>query len=60
MRFIQEHTIRNKKLMEEMDPSLQQQRQPDLERTAFDPTSAREFLARNSMIRSLREAVEIT
>ena len=59
MRFIQEHTIRNKKLMEEMDPGLQRQRQRDLERTASDPTAAREFLERNSMIRSLREAAEI-
>ena len=60
VRFIQEHTIRNKKTMEEMDPKLQEQRQRELERIAADPGAARNFLLRNSMIQSLRDAEAIT
>jgi 3-(3-hydroxy-phenyl)propionate hydroxylase len=59
LKFIQEHTINNKKLMEEKDPLLQSRRQAHFMETAADPGKAREFLLRASMIQSLREASEI-
>jgi 3-(3-hydroxy-phenyl)propionate hydroxylase len=59
VRFVQEHTIRNKKLMEERDPDAQRKRQAEFMATAADPTRARDFLLRTSMIQSLRDAAEI-
>jgi len=59
LRFIQEHTINNKKLMEEKDPLLQSKRQAHFMETAADPAKAREFLLRTSMIQSLRDAAAI-
>ncbi|MCZ8132875.1 MAG: FAD-dependent monooxygenase [Steroidobacteraceae bacterium] len=56
VRFVQEHTIRNKKLMEEKDPDLQRKRQAEFMATAADPARAREFLVRTSMLQSLRDA----
>ena len=58
--FVQEHTKNNKKLMEARDPDQQRKRQQDLMRTAADPQLAREFLLRNSMIDSLRDAARIS
>jgi 3-(3-hydroxy-phenyl)propionate hydroxylase len=57
--FVQRHTIRNKQLMEERDPQLQQQRQAEFMRTAADPELAKAFLLKNSMIESLRDAEKI-
>lgn len=59
IKFIQEHTINNKKLMEEKDPLLQSRRQAHFMATAADPVKSREFLLRTSMIQSLREASAI-
>ncbi len=59
MRFVQEHTINNKKLMEAKDPAIQRTRQQELMRTAADPELARKFLLKTSMIDSLREAAKI-
>jgi 3-(3-hydroxy-phenyl)propionate hydroxylase len=59
IRFVQDHTIRNKKLMEEKDPDLQRRRQAEFMATAADPARAREFLLRTSMIQSLRDAAAI-
>lgn len=55
MRFVQEHTINNKKLMEAKDPQIQQKRQADFMRQAADPVLARQFLLKTSMIQSLRD-----
>lgn len=55
MRFVQEHTINNKKLMEAKDPQIQQKRQADFMRQAADPELARQFLLKTSMIQSLRD-----
>ena len=41
VRFVQEHTIQNKKLMESTDPDVQKKRQESLMRTAADPQAAR-------------------
>ena len=59
VRFVQEHTINNKKLLESKDPDIQQKRQADLMRAAGDADLSRAFLLKTSMIQSLREAAEI-
>ncbi len=59
VRFVQEHTIANKKLMESKDPDIQKKRQADYMRMAGDPTLARQFLLRTSMIESLRDEARI-
>ena len=56
VRFVQEHTIRNKELMESTDPDIQQKRQQMLMDTANDPAAAREFLLERAMINCLRES----
>lgn len=58
-RFVQEHTINNKKLLESKDPDVQRKRQEEYMRTAADPALARAFLLRTSMIQSLRDAAQI-
>jgi 3-(3-hydroxy-phenyl)propionate hydroxylase len=57
--FVQQHTIRNKRLMEERDPQLQRRRQAEFMRTASDPALAKAFLLKTSMIQSLRDAAAI-
>ena len=59
LQFVQEHTIRNKRLMEEKDPQLQRARQQEFMRTAADPELARRFLMKTSMIQSLRDCAAI-
>jgi 3-(3-hydroxy-phenyl)propionate hydroxylase len=59
LRFVQEHTINNKKLMEEKDPDRQAKRQAEFMRTAADPVLARQFLLKTSMIQSLRDEAKI-
>ena len=59
VRFIQEHTKRNKLLLEEKDPSAQARRQEMLMGIAADPMRAREFLLSTSMIQSLHDAALI-
>jgi 3-(3-hydroxy-phenyl)propionate hydroxylase len=54
-RFVQEHTIANKKLLEEKDPQQQRKRQEMFMRTAADPELAHPFLLKTSMIQSLRD-----
>ena len=56
VRFVQEHTIRNKKLMESTDPDIQRKRQQMLMETAADPDAAREFLLERAMINCYRES----
>lgn len=56
VRFVQEHTIRNKKLMESTDPEIQRKRQQELMATAADPAAAREFLLERAMINCVRDS----
>jgi len=56
VRFVQEHTIQNKKLMESTDPDVQRKRQKMLMDTATDPEAAREFLLERAMINCYRES----
>jgi 3-(3-hydroxy-phenyl)propionate hydroxylase len=58
-KFVQEHTIRNKELMESRDPEMQRRRQAEFARTAADPVLAKRFLMKTSMIESLRESASI-
>lgn len=59
VRFVQEHTINNKRLLESRDPDVQRKRQADLMRAAADPQLSRQFLLKTSMIQSLRDAALI-
>ena len=59
VKFVQEHTIRNKKQMEERDPHAQVLRHAEMMRTAADSVAARQFVLRGAMIESLREAAAI-
>ena len=59
VKFVQEHTIKNKKLLESKDPQIQRKRQDEYMRTAADPILARQFLLQTSMIQSLRDEAAI-
>ncbi len=56
VRFVQEHTIANKKLMEATDLDTQTQRQKMLMETAADPASAKAFLLERAMINCVRDS----
>ena len=57
--FVQAQSIRNKELLQERDPAVRAERLQELRRVAADPTRAREFLLRSSMIASVRRAAEV-
>lgn len=56
VRFVQQHTIENKKLMESTDPDVQKNRQRMLMEAASDPVAARNFLLERAMINVYRES----
>lgn len=56
VRFVQEHTIANKKLMESTDPEVQAKRQKLLMATAAEPAKARAFMLERAMFNCLRES----
>jgi 3-(3-hydroxy-phenyl)propionate hydroxylase len=56
VRFVQKHTIQNKKLMESTDPDVQKHRQQMLMDTAANPEAAREFILERAMINCFRES----
>jgi 3-(3-hydroxy-phenyl)propionate hydroxylase len=60
VKFVQEHTINNKKLMESTDPDIQHQRQRDLMATAADPERARAFVLERAMINCVRDSLAVT
>lgn len=55
VQFVQEHTMRNKELIEGGDKQTQAKRLAEFQRLAADPVAAKEFLMRTSMIQVLRE-----
>jgi 3-(3-hydroxy-phenyl)propionate hydroxylase len=59
LQHTQAETIRNKRLLAEQDPAVRKKNHDQLRRTAEDPTLARAFLLRTSLIESLREAEQI-
>ena len=58
MRFVQEHTINNKKLMESTETDVQQKRQKMFMESANDPIMAKKFMMERSMIDSLRDSLQ--
>jgi 3-(3-hydroxy-phenyl)propionate hydroxylase len=52
--FVQEQTIRNKKLLEERDPDVRQKNFENLRRTSEEPDLARAFLRRSALFESLK------
>jgi len=59
VRFVQQHTIDNKRLMESTDPDVQAKRQRDLMKTAADPVLAKAFVMERAMINCLRESLAV-
>lgn len=57
--FVQQHTKKNKALMEAMDENVQRTRQRDFMYACSDPAREKEFLMKNSMINCLRDSYEI-
>lgn len=60
VRFVQEHTINNKKLMESTDPEVQTKRQLMLMETAADAVKAKAFILERAMINCLRDSLAVT
>ncbi|MGH7035495.1 MAG: FAD-dependent oxidoreductase [Stellaceae bacterium] len=58
--FVQEQSIANKKRLEERDPETRQRNFDELGRIAADPSRARQFTLRSSMVASQRRAASIT
>ncbi|GLP96372.1 FAD-dependent oxidoreductase [Paraferrimonas sedimenticola] len=56
VKFVQEHTINNKKLMESTDSDVQAKRQKMFMETAADPQKAKAFVLERAMITSYQEA----
>jgi 3-(3-hydroxy-phenyl)propionate hydroxylase len=54
--YVQEASIRNKRMLEETDPVIREERLEDMSRAARDPVRAKEILMRSSMIASMRRA----
>ena len=59
VRFVQDHTIANKKLMEATDIDTQTARQKMLMESASDPEKARAFLLERAMINCVRDSLEV-
>ncbi len=59
VRFVQEHTIQNKKLMESTDPDVQTKRQQWLMEMSADPVKAKEFLVERAMIQCVRDSLAV-
>jgi 3-(3-hydroxy-phenyl)propionate hydroxylase len=59
VKFVQEHTINNKKLMESSDPDIQSKRQSDLMATAADPVKAKAFVLERAMINCVRDSLAV-
>ncbi len=59
IKHTQAQTMRNKRLLEERDPSVRRRNHDELRRAAEDPILARKFLMRASLLESLRDAEQI-
>lgn len=59
VRFVQQHTIENKKLMESTDPDVQRKRQRMLMDTAADPVRAKAFILERAMFNCLRDSLAV-
>ena len=59
VQFVQDHTIKNKQLMESIDPDIQAKRQKMLMETAANPVKAKDFVRKRAMIDCLAESLAI-
>jgi 3-(3-hydroxy-phenyl)propionate hydroxylase len=59
IKHTQAQTVRNKRLLEERDPTIRKRNHDELRKTADDPALARKFLLRTALFDSLREAEQI-
>ncbi len=59
VRFVQEHTMRNKALMESIDPDIQRARQRDLMDRAANPRKAKAFIMERAMLDCVRDSYAI-
>jgi 3-(3-hydroxy-phenyl)propionate hydroxylase len=57
--YVQELSVRNKKNLEEKDPTQRAQRMQELRTVCADPIKARESLLKSSMINSIRRAQSV-
>jgi 3-(3-hydroxy-phenyl)propionate hydroxylase len=57
--FVQEQTIRNKKLLEERNPEVRHRNFDNLRRTSETPELARAFLRRSALFESLKATAEV-
>lgn len=57
--FLQAMTIQNKRVLEEKNPAVREERLRELRDTAADPAKARPFLMRTAMIEGLRAAAAV-
>jgi len=58
--YVQESSIRNKRLLEETDPTLRKQRLDEMRRASETPALAKEVVMKSSMIASMRRAFKST
>lgn len=58
--FIQEHTMKNKALMEATDEATQTKRQANFMKSCSDPVLAKAFVMETSMINCVRDSYRIT
>ncbi|MFY9686981.1 MAG: FAD-dependent monooxygenase, partial [Pseudolabrys sp.] len=58
--YVQESSIRNKRVLEETDPTLRKQRLDEMRRASENPALAKEVVMKSSMIASMRRANAIT
>ena len=54
--YVQGHTIRNKKIMEEKDPKVRKQRQDEIKAVLDDPEKSLELMMQVSMINSINKS----
>ncbi|MEP5567258.1 MAG: NAD(P)/FAD-dependent oxidoreductase [Halioglobus sp.] len=59
VKFVQDHTIANKKLMEATDETTQVSRQKMLMESSADPDKAKAFLLERAMINCVRDSLEV-
>jgi len=57
--FLQAMTIQNKRVLEEKDPQIRQERMTEMRETVADPVKARAFLMRTSMFEGLQAAAQV-
>lgn len=58
--YVQDSSIRNKRLLEEADDAVRVQRLDDMRRASLDPVLAKQVLMRSSMLDSSRRSSSIT